>query len=284
MRIGQHVAGVAFLNQVPPAQHHDAVGHLRHHRQIVGDVDGGGVELPHDVLDRGQDLDLSRHVERRSRFVEHDQIGPAGHRHGRHGALQLAARYLVGIAVADRVGVRQLQFAEQDLGVGFGLGLPLNAMLDRGFRELIDQPMSRIEGGGGALGHVGYAHAAQLALGVLAGGHQVDAVELNLASRNAAAGAGIAHGGEADGRLAGARFADEAEYFATAQIEIDAVDDFLPLLVGLALDAQAAHGENDVVAGTSAHRAIHLFCAGRNRRQNSRPPSAAQCCQPEGAA
>jgi hypothetical protein len=27
------------------AQDQDAVGHLRHHREVVGDVDGGGVEL-----------------------------------------------------------------------------------------------------------------------------------------------------------------------------------------------------------------------------------------------
>jgi S-formylglutathione hydrolase FrmB len=67
----------------------------------VGDVERGGVELLDDVADRRQHLDLGGHVERGGRLVEDDQVGPAGHGHRGHGALQLAARHLVRIAEAD---------------------------------------------------------------------------------------------------------------------------------------------------------------------------------------
>ena len=81
--------------------------HLGDHGEIVGDVDRRRVELLDDVAHGGQHLDLGGDVERRRRLVEDDEIGPAGHRHGGHGALQLAARDLVGIALADRVGLGQ---------------------------------------------------------------------------------------------------------------------------------------------------------------------------------
>ena len=113
----QHLAGGRFLDQLAVAQHHDAVGHLGHHREIVGDVDRRGVELVDDVADGGQHLDLGGDVERGGRLVEDDEVGPAGHGHGGHGALQLAARDLVGIALADRVGIGQLQPAVEIDGV-----------------------------------------------------------------------------------------------------------------------------------------------------------------------
>jgi hypothetical protein len=41
----EHVARRRFLHRLAIAQHHDAVGHLGHDGEIVGDVEGGGVEL-----------------------------------------------------------------------------------------------------------------------------------------------------------------------------------------------------------------------------------------------
>src|SRR4029079_15359764 len=55
---------------------------------------------------------------------------------------------------------------------------------------------------------------------------------------DAAAGAGKAHGGKADRRLAGARFANEAQHFAAPQAEIDALDDLMPDIIALALDLE----------------------------------------------
>ncbi len=199
----QHLAGRRLLHFLAVAQHHDAVGHLRHHGQVMGDVDRGRVELLDDVAHGGQHLDLGGHIERGGRFVEDDEVGPAGHGHGRHGALQLAARHLMRIAVADGVRLRQLQALVEIARIGLRLFAGHDAVAHRRLDGLVDQLVGRIEGGGGTLRHIGDARAPQVALLVLAGLAQVDAVEHDGAAGDAAAGPGEAHGGQADGRLAG---------------------------------------------------------------------------------
>ncbi len=96
---------------------------------------------------------------------------------------------------------------------------------------LVDEPVGRIEGGGGALRHIGDARAAQAPPGVLAGGGQIHAVEHDRAAANAAAGPGKAHGGQAEGGLAGARFSDQPHDLAAPQGQVDALDDVMPGIV-----------------------------------------------------
>src|SRR6185295_1578850 len=69
---------------------------------------------------------------------------------------------------------------------------------------------------------------------------KVGAVEADGARGDPAAGAGIAHGGEPDRRLAGARLADQPQHLAAAQRQVDALDDLVPGLLALALDPQTA--------------------------------------------
>jgi hypothetical protein len=95
----------------------------------VGDVDGGGVEALDDVAHGGQHFHLGGHVQRRRRLVEDDQVGPGRHGHGGHGALQLTTGHLVRIALADMVGVGQLQRGEQLTGVRLGGVLGREAMI-----------------------------------------------------------------------------------------------------------------------------------------------------------
>ena len=73
------------------------------------DVDRRRIELLNDIADRGQHLDLRRHVQRGRWFVEDNQVGAAGHRHRRHRPLQLTARNLMRIAKADLLRVGQAQ-------------------------------------------------------------------------------------------------------------------------------------------------------------------------------
>ena len=141
----QHLAGRRLLDLLAVAQHHDAMGHLGHHGEVVGDVDCRRVELLDDVAHRRQHFDLGGDVERGGRLVEDDEIGPAGHGHGRHGALQLAARDLVGIAVADRVGIGQLQALVEIARVGLRLGAAHDAVAHGGFDRLVDEPVGGIE-------------------------------------------------------------------------------------------------------------------------------------------
>ena len=76
-RVIDDAVGRSFFHKVAVAQHHDAVGHLGDDCEIVADIDGGRIELPDHVLDRGEHLDLGGDVERRRRLVEDDEVGAA---------------------------------------------------------------------------------------------------------------------------------------------------------------------------------------------------------------
>ena len=117
----QHVAGGGLLDELAVAQHHDPVRHLGNHREVMGDVDRRSVELLDDVAHRGEDFDLGGDVEGGGGLVENDEIGPAGHRHRGHGALELPARYLVWVALADLVRIGEPQPPVEVARVGFGL-------------------------------------------------------------------------------------------------------------------------------------------------------------------
>ena len=109
----QHLLRRADFDHLAVAKHHDAMRDLRHDREIMGDVETGGAEFADEIAQEREHLDLRRHVERGGRLVEHDHVGAATHRHGRHRALQLAAGHLVRIAVPEGIGVRQVQGPEQ---------------------------------------------------------------------------------------------------------------------------------------------------------------------------
>ena len=151
-------AGVAFLHKLAIAQHHDAVGDLGDHCQVMGDVDGGLIELLGDFLHRRQHLDLGGHIQGSGRLIEDDDIRLAGHGHGHHGALQLSAGDLVGIAVADVLGIGQKQAVDKFQWPSFAASsMLINAVPHRCFGILFDNPVSRIEGGRRTLGHIGDA-------------------------------------------------------------------------------------------------------------------------------
>jgi hypothetical protein len=268
----QHGAGVGLLHLLALQQDFDLVGHLRHHGEVVGDVDRGSVELLDDVADGGQHLDLGRDVERGGRLIEDDEVGAAGHRHRRHRALQLPARDLVRIAEADLVGVRQLHPAVEVHRVLLGLGPGHDVVLDRRLGVLVDQLVGRVEARRSRLRDIGDALAAQAAALGIGGLAQVDPVEQDLAARDAAAVAREAHGRKPDGGLARPGFADQAQDLALVQGQVDALDDLQPFLVGAALDPKAFHGQEDVLVGLG-HRitpSARWRGAAASRRRSSR--------------
>jgi len=216
----------------------------------VGDVDGRRVGLPHDVLDRRQHLDLGRHVEGRGRLVEDEEVGSAGHGHGGHGALKLAARHLVRIAIADAFRIGKLQAPEQVHGLALGVLRAQHVMPGRRLDILIDELVGRIEGRRSRLGDIGHAPAPDLALLGLAQLGHVDAVEHDRPGRDPAAGPGVTHGREADGGFPGAGFADQPQDLAAMQGEIDPLHDLVPDVLALALDAKTFDLKEQI-----AHRA-----------------------------
>ncbi len=85
-------------------QNDDAIGDLRHDGEIVRDIDAGNAAGLHHRLEGFQHVDLGRHIERRGRLIEDDELRPADQRHGGGEPLQLTARHLMRIAFADGFG------------------------------------------------------------------------------------------------------------------------------------------------------------------------------------
>ena len=234
------------FDQVAVAEHHDPVRHLGDNGKIVGDVDGRGVELIHNVPDRRQDFDLGGHVEGCRRLVEDDEIGPAGHGHGGHRALKLPAGDLVRIPEADRVRVRKLEALEQIHRVAFRIRAGNDTMLNRCLAVLVDQAVSRIEGRRRRLGDIRNPVAAERPPGLCASASKLHPVEHDLTTADAAAVSRIAHGGETDRRLARAGLANQAEDLTAPQGHIDPVHDLVPGFVDTAFDLEAGHLQKDV--------------------------------------
>jgi hypothetical protein len=245
-RLAEHLARGRLLHLLAAQEHLDAVGHLRDHGKVVGDVDRGGAELLHDVADRGQHLDLGGDVERGGGFVEDDEVGAAGHGHRRHRPLKLPARDLVRIAEADLLGVGQLHPAVEVDGVGVRPVAGHDTVDDGRLAILVDELVGGVEARRRGLRDIGDAAAAQAAAFGLGRGAQVDPVEEDRAPRDPAAVAGIAHGGKADGGLARTGFADQPQHLAPVQRQAHALHDLRPVVARPALDPQVRDGEKRV--------------------------------------
>ena len=70
-----HVVGGADLDDLAEVHHRDAVGDVAHHREVVRDEDVREAQLVLQVLEQVDDAGLDRHVERRHRLVEDEQLG-----------------------------------------------------------------------------------------------------------------------------------------------------------------------------------------------------------------
>src|SRR5579883_1315828 len=93
-------------------------------------------------------------------------------------------------------------------------------MPDRHLADLPVKRLRRVEGSGRALGDIGDAAAAQAPPLAARERADVGAGVADLAADDGAARPRISEGGEADRRLAGAAFADEAQHLAAVQGEV----------------------------------------------------------------
>jgi len=91
LRVVEHVAGRALLDDGSAAHDDHSPGQLPHDRQVVADqqvADAGGVP---DVGEQVQHLRLDRHVQGRDGLVEDQDLGLGGQRPGDRDALPLPA-------------------------------------------------------------------------------------------------------------------------------------------------------------------------------------------------
>ena len=259
LRLLQDLPGVAELDDLAALEHHDAIGDLRDDREVVGYVQRRRAVLANEFAKRGEALDLRRHVERGGRLVEDQNVGLGDHRHRRHHALQLPAGDLMGIARADRLRARQIELPEKVDRLGARRLRRQHAVADRGFAHLLHQRVRRIERGGGALRDIGDLGPAQRAPLVGADRADVLVAEDDGAANDIAVAAGVAHRGQADRRLAGAEFADQADHLAALQGQRNVLDQHGALGgVGPHRDTHRANVENDRIV-TRARLVLHAL-------------------------
>ena len=119
-------------------------------------------------------------------------------------------------------------------------------MADRRLADLLHQRVGGVEGGGGALCNISDFRPAQRTSLVHADRPDVRVAEDDVAADDVAVAARVAHRGEADGRLARSRFANETDHFAAAQLQRHVVDQHGAVAgVGVHGDAHTANIEDD---------------------------------------
>ncbi len=209
--------GLALLHHLAVLQNEHVVGEGPHHLEIVADEHVGELAPLLQVAQQIDDLHLHRHVERRGRLVEHDELRLERHGAGDGDALALAARELVRIAVHGRR-------IETDIGERARHHLAALAIIEP--LVLHEQPL---------LDDLGHRQARrQGAVGILEDDlHVLAQGPHGLAVQPVDAPAEIddrplardeAQDGEAERGLAGAGFADDADRLALADGDRDAVD------------------------------------------------------------
>jgi hypothetical protein len=205
----------------------------------VRDEDHRGAELPLKLAHELQDLRLDGDVEGGRRLVGDQDLRPAGERHADHHALAHAAREFVRVLPqpARRIGdphrVEHVAREPQRLAVA-------GALVDAdGLAHLRADRHDRVEGGHRLLEDHRDVAAADPAHRGFGQRHEVAAVE-----QDAPAGEPEArlrqepHDGERGDRLAGSRFARDAQGLAGAERERDAFEDRARPLGRARLDPQ----------------------------------------------
>ena len=117
----QHGPGIGFLHLVSIEQHFNDISHLRHDRQVMGNVKCRGIKLINDIANRRQYFDLGRNIKCGRRLIKDDQVGPAGHRPGAMAAALLAACGL-GFLPWNLGRARVFMGDTGSLALGFALG------------------------------------------------------------------------------------------------------------------------------------------------------------------
>ena len=224
LRRGEQALGGADLAHAPVAQHQDVVGHLRHHRQVVADVHRRHLALAHHAAEGAQHLHLRGHVERGGGLVEDHDLGVGDQRHRRHQPLQLPARDLVRVALADGLRLRQRQLAEQRDRLQLGFAARQRAVHDGRLDHLVEDRARWVERGRRALRDVGHGASAQGTQLSRVQREHVHVADAYAAAADAAAAARVAHQRQRRGGLARARFADQRQHLARTDGEAQRID------------------------------------------------------------
>ena len=199
---------VANLLDVPAVHHHDAVGDRQRLRLVVRDVERGDVEAPLQLADFEPHLLAQLGVEVGQRLVEQQNVRPRDDRPGERDALLLPAGELPGTA---RFEAAQAHHLQRFLDARRLLGRRQVAHLEAEGDVLRDAHVREQR--------VGLEHHRGVALVRRHVGH-APVVEPDLA----AVGRDEARHHAQGGGLAAARWAEQRDELAVADLEVDVID------------------------------------------------------------
>jgi len=215
-RVAENGARGPVLHQLPGVNDPHPVGDLRDNPQVVGDIEDRRVELLLQLLHQVQDTGLGGHVQARGGLVHDQQRRIAGQGHGDDHALLLAAAELMGVAQCHVLGVGHVDLLQHPHARPPGV-LPAHVpVLLEDFADLTRDGERGVEGGHRVLVDEGDSIPPEGAKLPGVESQQVLAEEANLARGDPPVVGQIAHDGERNGALAGARLADQAEGLALA--------------------------------------------------------------------
>ena len=195
MALGTHLDCAAQVH------HHQVVGHVLHHRQVVRDKHVSGVELILQVHEQVQHLGLDGYVERRGWLIRHQDLGLQDHGPCNRNPLALATGEHVRIALRKFGAQADAVHGLNDLGGAFGGGE--SGVQQQRLGQLVDDFLARVQRRIRILEHHLYLAAHGFALGT-GGGTEWLAVhdqraggggfnQCQLSGQGAFAAAGFAH-------------------------------------------------------------------------------------------
>ena len=219
------------LDDPTEVHHGDPVGEMANDCEVVADEHERDPELGPEPLQELKDLRLDRHVQRRHRLVEDDQLGVEREGPGDADALALApgegARTAVGVGGIETDEPEQLVDPRRPLGPG-----PDAVDLERLGDDLPD-PHARVQGAVRILEHDAYVAPEAPEVGTARPG-DVLTVEVDRPARRP----DQSDEGSGERRLAAPRLADEAERLPTVDHEVDTVDGAHHTIAGLEVDGE----------------------------------------------
>ena len=241
-RVAEHRLDRALLHQAAGIEHADALAHLRHDGEVVGDEEHRRAELRLQVGDQLEHLGLDGRVEAGGRLVEDQELGIGGERHRDDDALLHPAGQLVRVALqhGDRIG--DLDALER-LARALPRLRPRRAPDREDLCDLVADADRRIERRARVLVHHRDDVRAELAQPLAREPEHVTAADLDRAAPHPAVARQVPDRRERDRRLAAAGLADEAVGLAAPDRARHARDD-LPVAAADAVgDIQVAELE-----------------------------------------
>jgi hypothetical protein len=256
----QDLAARARLDDIALVHDDQLLGALGGETQVVRDEHHGRAEL---LGHRGEMVEhhaLHGHVERRGRLVGDQQLRVGRKADADERALLHTARELVGVLLHALLGVLQAGLLEHLDGALLDLFAPLGEPV--GADRLLDLEPDRPDGvevRHRILGHETDLAAADALHLASADAHELAPVPRHGAARGAAGAREQVDDGVHRGRFARPRLADDRDGLARVDVEGDAVQHLVRLLLRAECDLQVAHAQQRL----RALRALVAGCAHR---------------------